>query len=239
MSTVSIDAIMNRHKYLSPYQRTAQYDILAWLDTIPLSRPVHNLESDFSDGILIAEIIDYFFPEYVELEMFRVARNMSQRTKNWRLLNSDILPKISLHAPGTVVHDITNGDHRAVKLFLLRLREKIEEHLILTGRKSRLQWETWRSFNNERYRLPLLIAPYTARRTALGYKYGTLPRSGRLIDPYAVAFDDILRIKEEEIEVLRGKLKRCEKLIHTKDKRLQELEEKIVKMKPKRPSPST
>jgi len=237
MSAGSIDGTMNGHKYLPHYQLTAQYDILAWLDTIPLSRPVHNLESDFSDGILIAEIIGYFFPEYVEIEMFHVARNMSQRTKNWRLLNSDVLPKLSLHAPGTVVHDITNGDNRAVELFLLHLREKLEEHLIRTGRKSRLQWETWRSFNNERHCLPQILTAYPPRRTALRSNYGTLPRSGRLMDPYAVAYDDVLTIKEEEIEVLRGKLKRCEKLIHTKDKRIQELEEKIGKMKPKRPTP--
>ncbi|CAF3261486.1 unnamed protein product, partial [Rotaria sp. Silwood2] len=152
MSEASVDFIMNRQKHLPHYQKTTQYDILAWLDTIPLSRPVHNLEVDFSDGILIAEIVAYFFPEYVDLEMFQVARNMSQRTKNWRLLNSDVLPKISLHAPGTLVYDITNGDNRAVELFLLHFREKIEEHLIRTGRKSRLQWETWRSFNVERHR---------------------------------------------------------------------------------------
>ena len=238
MSAENIHEIMNGHKYLPHYQSTTQYDILAWLDTIPLSRPVHHLETDIADGILIAEIIAYFFPEYVDLEMFHPARNMSQRTKNWRLLNSDVLPKISLHAPGTVVHDITNGDHRAVELFLLHLREKLEEHLIRTGRKSRLQWETWRSYNVERHRLPqLLMTPRTPRRTAGPSGYGSLMRSGKSMDPYAMAFDDVLRVKEEEIEVLRGKLKRCEKLICTKDKRIQNLEEKIEKMKPKRPSP--
>jgi hypothetical protein len=238
MSAETADAIMNGHKYLPHYQITAQYDILAWLDTVPLSRPVHNLETDFADGILIAEIVAYFFPEYVELESFHIARNMSQRIKNWRLLNSDVLSKINLHAPGTVVHDITNGDNRAVELFLLHLREKLEEHLIRTGRKSRLQWETRRSFINERHRLPqLLLTPRTPRRTAVLPGYGSHTRNGRLMDPYSMAFDDVMRVKDEEIEVLRGKLKRCEKIMRTKDKRIQELEEKLEKLKPKRPSP--
>jgi hypothetical protein len=236
MSIESMNAIMNGHKHFPHYQLTTEYDILAWLDTIPLSRPVHHLESDFADGILIAEIIAYFFPEYVDLEIFHIARNMSQRTKNWRLLNSDVLPKISLHAPGTVVHDITNGDHRAVELFLLHLREKLEEHLIRTGRKSRLQWETRRSYNNEHHRLLPLLAPHTPRRTAFIPGYGSLTQSGRLMDPYSIAFDDVLRIKDEEIEVLHGKLRRCEKIIRTKDKKIQELEEKIGQMKPKRPT---
>jgi len=99
---------------------------------------VRNLDTDFADGILVAEIVAYFFPEYVDFDMFHVARNMSQRTNNWRLLNSDILTKLSLDAPGTVVHDITNENNRAAELFLLHLREKLEEHLIPTGRKSLL-----------------------------------------------------------------------------------------------------
>jgi hypothetical protein len=235
MSEASVET-MNGHKLQPHYQTTAHYDILAWLDTIPLSRPVRNLDTDFSDGILVAEIVAYFFPEYVDLDMFHIARNMSQRTKNWRLLNSDVLPKLSLHAPGTVVHDITNGDHRAVELFLLHLREKLEEHLIRTGRKSRLQWETWRSFNVERYRLPqLLMTPRTPRRTGLFPGYASFNRGGRYMDPYL--YDDGLRSREEEIDILRGKLKRCENLIRSKDKKIQELEERLGKIKPKRPSP--
>lgn len=234
MSDASAET-MNGHKFQPHYQSTARFDILAWLDTIPLSRPVRNLDTDFSDGILVAEIIAYFFPEYVDLDLFHTARNMSQRTKNWRLLNSDVLPKLSLHAPGTVVHDITNGDHRAVELFLLHLREKLEEHLIRTGRKSRLQWETWRSYNVERYRLPQLVTPRTPRRTGLLPGYASFNRSGRYYDPYL--YDEALRTKDEEIDVLRGKLKRCETLIRTKDKRIQDLEERLEKIKPKRPSP--
>jgi hypothetical protein len=218
---------------LPHYHLAAHYDILAWLDMIPLSRPVRNLSFDFSDGILIAEIIAYFFPEYVDLELFHNARNMSQRTKNWRLLNSDVLPKINLLAPGTILHDIINGDHRAVELFLLHLREKVEEHLIRTGRKSYLEWKTWRSFNNERYRLPLLLSSRLPRRTAPVLRYGSMIRGGRLFDPYAFAFDDVLSIKDGEIEVLKEKLKRCEKLLRTKDKKIQELEENIAKIKSK------
>ena len=223
---------------------TAYYDLLAWLETIPLSRPVQALESDFSDGILIAEIVAYFFPEYVDLEIFQPARNMSQRTKNWRLLNAEVLPKISLHAPGTVVHDMTNGDHRAVELFLLHLREKLEEHLIRTGRKSRLQWETWRSYNNERHRLPpLLMTPRAQHPPTASYlsRYPSIHRPGRYppVDPYAASwiYDESARFKDEQMEILHGKLKRCEKMLTSKERKIQQLEEQIEKLKHKRSAP--
>ena len=217
---------------------TVQHDIFAWLDTIPLPRPVTTLEMDFTDGLVIAEIIAYFFPEYVDFNKFHTARNMTQRIKNWRVLNSDVLPKLGLHAPGTVVHDITNGDKRASELFLHHLIEKLEETLIRTGRKSRLQWETWKSFNNERLRLPNLIKPRTPKRTLLVPSYAsfTTRTNGRIVDPYALAFDDVIKVKDEEIELLLSKLKRCEKLIRIKDKQIQDLQEQLGKFKPNRTS---
>ena len=226
----------SRQKMSSSHQMTTYYDLLAWLDTIPLSRPIHNLEKDFSDGVLVAEIIAYFFPEYVDLEKYSNARNMSQRTKNWRRLNADVLPKLSLHAPGTVVHDITNGDHRAVELFLLHLREKLEDHLIHTGRKSRLHWETWRSYNVERYRLPPLLG--TPRRNPVyppvvpfnGYQ-PYYNHHGRYLDPILFQYDETNKFKDEQVELLRGKLKQYERLMQTKDRKIQQLEEKIEKMK--------
>jgi hypothetical protein len=59
-----------------------------------------------------------------------------------------------LHAAGTVAHEITHGDNLVIELFLLYLREKIEEHLIDKERKSRLSCEICPSLNFERGRLP-------------------------------------------------------------------------------------
>lgn len=209
---------------------TAHDDLLAWLDTIPLSRPVRHLESDFADGVLIAEIVGYYFPDDVDFDLFHPARNMSQRAKNWRRLNSDVLPKLGLTAPGTLVHHITNGDQRSVELFLLHLREKIEEHLLRTGRKSRLQYETWRSFHHERSHLPRLIPPPMARRLPMQ------PTMGRRVDSYPFFYDDQWRIRDEEMDVIRAKLKRYEQLLRSKEQRIQQLEEQLGKIKLKNSS---
>ncbi|UJR16555.1 hypothetical protein I4U23_003456 [Adineta vaga] len=224
---------MSKQKYSSSYPLTSSYDILlVWLDTLSLSRSIRKLETDFADGVLVAEIIAYFFPEYVDFGLFHAARNMSQRVKNWLLLNSKILPKIGLHIPGTVVHNIINEDYRTIEAFLLRLREKIEDNAPYMGKQSRLQWETWRSLNTERYRLPQIL--FTPRQTAAVMpSYGSLVRHGRMIDSYVDDNDEILKSKDEEIEILRAKLTRCERVIHTQDKRIQELEDKIEKLRPK------
>lgn len=232
MSDVSVETMNGRHKTVPHYHSTTRDDILAWLDTIPLSRPVYHLELDFADGLLIAEIVAYFFPDYVDFDSYQPARNMSQRTKNWRVLNAEVFPKIGLHAPGTVVHDITNSDPRAIELFLLHLREKIEEQLIRTGRKSRLQWETWRSYQFERHQLPPLIGQPRAK----GYlpRNQTLLRNGRYYPSNYYLYDQTLRAKEEEVDLIKAKLKRYETLLRNKDRRIQQLEEQLERVKLKK-----
>lgn len=45
-------------------------DIYNWVDTIPLSRPKRHIGRDFSDGVLMAEIVHHFFPKLVELHNY-------------------------------------------------------------------------------------------------------------------------------------------------------------------------
>ena len=136
---------------------------------------------------------------------------------------------------GTAVHDMTKGDHRAVELFLLHLREQLEEHLIRTGRKSRLQWETWRSYNNERYRLPPLLTTPRTHHSSRSYlsRYPSFQQPTRYQhDPYAAS-----GIYDEQMESLHGKLKPCEKILTSKERKIQQLEEQIEKLNHKRSAP--
>jgi hypothetical protein len=41
-------------------------DLYAWIDQIPLSRPKKRIEKDFSDGVMVAELIKYYFPSWVK-----------------------------------------------------------------------------------------------------------------------------------------------------------------------------
>lgn len=40
-------------------------DLYAWVDSVPLSRPKRNIARDFSDGVLMAEILSHFYPKLV------------------------------------------------------------------------------------------------------------------------------------------------------------------------------
>ena len=48
-----------------------------WVDEIPLSRPKRNISRDFSDGVLLAEIIKHFMPKLVDLHNYSAAHSVS------------------------------------------------------------------------------------------------------------------------------------------------------------------
>ena len=44
--------------------------IYNWVDEIPLSRPKRSIARDFSDGVLVAEIIKHFIPKIVDMHNY-------------------------------------------------------------------------------------------------------------------------------------------------------------------------
>lgn len=46
-------------------------ELYAWVDSVPLSRPKKSIARDFSDAVLVAEIVHHYFPRMVELHNYR------------------------------------------------------------------------------------------------------------------------------------------------------------------------
>ena len=61
--------------------------IYNWVDEIPLSRPKKNIARDFSDGVLVAEIVHHFLPKFVEIHNYSPAHSSTQKNYNWNTLN--------------------------------------------------------------------------------------------------------------------------------------------------------
>ncbi|ELT98882.1 hypothetical protein CAPTEDRAFT_123839, partial [Capitella teleta] len=57
-----------------------------WVDKIPLSRPKKDIRRDFADGVMVAEIVRYHLPNFVEMH-YCPANNVQNKTTNWKLLN--------------------------------------------------------------------------------------------------------------------------------------------------------
>ena len=71
-------------------------EVYNWVNEIPLSRPKKNIARDFSDCVLIAEVVKHFLPQLVELHNYSNAHSVQQKTYNWNTLNQKVLKKMSL-----------------------------------------------------------------------------------------------------------------------------------------------
>ena len=49
------------------------------MDEVPLSRPKRNIARDFSDGVLVAELVAHYFPSMVELHNYSSANSAQQK----------------------------------------------------------------------------------------------------------------------------------------------------------------
>lgn len=54
-------------------------EIYSWVDSIPLSRPKKNIARDFSDGLLLAEIVSQNIPGLVEMHNYSSANSRKQK----------------------------------------------------------------------------------------------------------------------------------------------------------------
>lgn len=64
-------------------------EVYTWVDGFRLSRDKKNIARDFSDGILVGEIIKSVDPSLVELKQLVQTLNTKTKFGNWETLNSN------------------------------------------------------------------------------------------------------------------------------------------------------
>ncbi|XP_076961486.1 sperm flagellar protein 1-like [Callospermophilus lateralis] len=108
--------------------------LCAWLDQLPLSRPKRHLTRDFSDGVLVAEIVKHFHPRLVDLHSYIPACNTDQKLSNWSLLNRKVFCKLCFCVSEEDIRKVVANVPGAIEPILCALREKVEANPAQAGR---------------------------------------------------------------------------------------------------------
>ncbi|XP_037660827.1 sperm flagellar protein 1-like isoform X2 [Choloepus didactylus] len=111
---------------LEPLPPGALRGLYAWLDALPLSRPKRHLARDFSDGVMLAEIVKHFCPRLVDLHNYVPSSNTDQKLANWSTLNRKVLHKLRLGVSEVDIRRVVSNTPGAVEPILCALREKVE-----------------------------------------------------------------------------------------------------------------
>ncbi|KAL7304110.1 hypothetical protein TKK_0003568 [Trichogramma kaykai] len=100
-------------------------EIYAWLDEIPLSRPKRNVTRDFSDGVLIAEILKRYYPKIVDIKNYIPASNTMNKIDNWSTLNRKVFPKINMKLSPELIKRLAQSQPGVIERVLYEIRTKI------------------------------------------------------------------------------------------------------------------
>jgi len=107
-----------------------------WVDRVPvpLSRPKKNIGKDFSDGVLVAEIVKHYFPRLVDIHNYSPAAAFKQKMENWYLLNRRVLRRLELDLSDDVIRALANCKQRVVEKVLMMLRTQIDKFIEKSNR---------------------------------------------------------------------------------------------------------
>lgn len=104
-------------------------ELYKWIDSVQLSRPKRNISRDFSDGVLVAEVVKNFAPRLVELHNYQPASSQKQKLENWKTLNRKVLNRIDLTVPTNVLQGVVMMKPGVIEVVLNNLRLKLQQYL--------------------------------------------------------------------------------------------------------------
>lgn len=123
---MSVQKLQSTDSGLDDFDDAELEQLYTWIDSIPLSRPKKNIGRDFSDGVLVSEIMHHKFPHLVQKHNYSVANSTSKKMENWYYLNRKVFKKLSFELSEELIRDLVNAKPGTIELLLQMLKMKIE-----------------------------------------------------------------------------------------------------------------
>ena len=109
--------------------------IYEWVDSIELSRPKKNIARDFSDGVLLAEIIKSYLPHLVDLHNYPSCSNSKHKESNWNVLNNKVLKKMHIKLTKEEINSIIKAEPLAIEKLLQRVYTVLQNKVNINANK--------------------------------------------------------------------------------------------------------
>ncbi|KAL6426664.1 hypothetical protein ACFW04_009209 [Cataglyphis niger] len=100
-------------------------EIYDWIDQIKFSRPKKNIARDFSDGVLMAELLKRYYPKYVDVHNYVAGNSVARKIDNWCTLNRKVLSKLDMRLGKETINQLASSQPGIIEKVLTDLRSKI------------------------------------------------------------------------------------------------------------------
>ncbi|XP_066586137.1 sperm flagellar protein 1-like isoform X2 [Prorops nasuta] len=185
-------------------------EIYKWIDNVPFSRPKRIIARDFSDAVLMAELLKRYYPKVVDIHNYIPGNSVAKKIDNWCTLNRKVLSKIGMKLGKEVIEQLANSTPGVIEKVLLDLHTKILKNSS-TDRSS-------------------LYA---------GLEEPSAKEIGSILDPDGIANKSVpryvfvklkeeLQEKDELINSLHRKVSHLESIMKLKEQRIADLSAQIV-----------
>jgi hypothetical protein len=177
-------------------------NLYEWIDTIPLSRRKKNLPRDFSDAVLMAEVVAHFFPRLVELHNYDQGLRVDTKTYNWKTLNTRVFKKLGFQLDTETIAALANSVPGVIERVLFDVRQ------IMAARLEQVQ----RPFNEDEDAAAIDAEIEAARtcsdRSVLDAKVREVQEKAARIDELEekiAKIEELIRMKGARIQQLSGR----------------------------------
>lgn len=85
-----------------------------WVLSLGLSKKPRNFPRDFSDAVLMTELIHKFYPKLVDLHNYESALKVDTKIYNWNTLNTKTLKKLGISLDTATITALGNSQQGAI-----------------------------------------------------------------------------------------------------------------------------
>jgi hypothetical protein len=212
--------------------------VYAWVDKIPLTRPKRNITRDFSDGVMLAEVVAAYFPLLVELHNYGPANSVKQKIYNFETLNNRVLKKLGFQMTRKQMDDMVNCVPGVAEMILHSLQQKMTKYDEEKNKKrsastprgggsaSSAASRGGTTIGETKSTPPAAVEPSRGiPKSSVG-----MSKKSEMTTVYAAVDSEILREKEElirslqeQVTILELKVAKLEQLVRFKDNKIAKL----------------
>lgn len=92
------------------------YGSTAWF----LSKKKNNIRRDFSDGVLMVEILEKTFSKLVDINNYTETYSIQKKIYNWTTLNDKVLKKLNIQLSNAEIVSVANAEKFAIENILTK-----------------------------------------------------------------------------------------------------------------------
>ncbi|XP_053619394.1 sperm flagellar protein 1-like [Plodia interpunctella] len=217
----------------SPIPLSEIESVLAWVDSFKLSRSNKKINRDFSDAVLLAEILSIHYPKLVEMHNYPPRNSHALKLNNWMTLNRKVLRKLKLNLCCGTMEQLANSTPGVIERVLVMVRDKIhrDEELNKSVKDSEQNMSSGGSYyeacGDDEH---VLVIPVKTRVN------GVLETVQQKVVSYEsyTALKEELRDAKDSSELLKQKVEHLDSLLKLKDERIDELQNQLERKQARR-----